>query len=103
MKETTKKAHWMVKAINKLFILSVIYKNIIWCFNRQVLMEWWEKVWRRVQGWQRAWQRYEISYLFYELLILTLFDALIGKFFTSNGDTYEGDYKEGTLNGQGKK
>jgi len=36
-------------------------------------------------------------------LILTLFNALIGKKFYNNGDRYEGEWKDGKKHGQGKK
>jgi len=32
-----------------------------------------------------------------------LFDYQIGKFFWSNGDRYEGEYKKGKRDGEGKK
>jgi len=39
----------------------------------------------------------------YDLLILTLFDDLIGKRFRNNGDRYEGEWKNDHRHGQGKK
>jgi len=36
-------------------------------------------------------------------LILTLFNALIGKLFSNDGARYEGKFKDSTFNGQGKK
>ena len=36
-------------------------------------------------------------------LILTLFNAWIGKFFYNDGDRYEGEWKYGKKHGQGKK
>jgi len=37
------------------------------------------------------------------LLILTLFNAFIGKFFWNDGSRYEGEWKDDKRNGQGKK
>jgi len=37
------------------------------------------------------------------LLILTLFNDLIGEFFYNNGDRYEGEWKDDKKHGQGKK
>jgi len=37
------------------------------------------------------------------LLILTLFNAWIGKFFWNNENRYEGEWKDGKKHGQGKK
>jgi len=45
----------------------------------------------------------KVSDLLDDLLILTLFDDLIGKWFGNNGDRYEGEYKDGFMHGQGKK
>ena len=36
-------------------------------------------------------------------LILTLFNALIGKYFYNDGARYEGEFKDGGINGKGKK
>ena len=36
-------------------------------------------------------------------MILTLFNAFIGKFFGNNGDRYEGDWKDDQMHGYGKK
>ena len=38
-----------------------------------------------------------------EILILTLFNALIGKKLYNNGDRYEGEWKDGKTHGQGNK
>ena len=38
-----------------------------------------------------------------DLLILTLFDDSIGKWFGNNGDRYEGEWKDGNMHGEGKK
>jgi len=38
-----------------------------------------------------------------DLLILILFNTLIGKFFNSDGERYEGEWKDGMKHGQGKK
>jgi len=40
---------------------------------------------------------------FYDLLILTLLDDSIGKYFWNNGDRYEGEWKDGKYHGEGKK
>ena len=37
------------------------------------------------------------------LLIFKLFDDSIGKWFGNSGDRYEGEWKDGQKNGQGKK
>ena len=37
------------------------------------------------------------------LLILTLFNTLIGKFFCNDGNRNEGEWKDGNMHGQGKK
>jgi len=37
------------------------------------------------------------------LLILTLFNDLIGEFFCNDGDRYEGEWKDGKKHGQGNK
>ena len=42
-------------------------------------------------------------YLLNDLLILTLFNTFIGKYFWNNGDRYEGEFKDGKRHGQGKK
>jgi len=39
----------------------------------------------------------------YDLLILTLFDDFLGKYFWSNGESYEGEWKDDKKHGQGKK
>jgi len=36
-------------------------------------------------------------------LILTLFNASIGKIFLKSGDKYEGEWKDGKYHGQGEK
>ena len=38
-----------------------------------------------------------------DLLILTLFNTLSGKFFYNNGDRHEGEWEAGWINGKGKK
>ena len=43
------------------------------------------------------------KWLLYNLLILTLFDDLIGEWFGNNGNRYEGEWKDGKEHGQGKK
>jgi len=43
------------------------------------------------------------KWLLYDLLILTLLDDSIGKWFGNNGDRYEGEWKDGNRHGQGKK
>ena len=45
----------------------------------------------------------KVSDLLDDLLILTLFDDLIGKQFGNNGDRYEGEFKDGKQYGQGMK
>jgi len=37
------------------------------------------------------------------LLILALFNALIGEFFFNDGGKYEGEWKDGNMHDQGKK
>ena len=37
------------------------------------------------------------------LLILTLFNTLIGKFFYHDGSIFEGDWQENWMDGKGKK
>jgi len=37
------------------------------------------------------------------LLILTLFNTLIGKFFCNDGNIFEGEWEAGWINGKGKK
>ena len=37
------------------------------------------------------------------LLVLTLFNTLIGKFFCNDGNRYEGEWKAGWINENGKK
>jgi len=37
------------------------------------------------------------------LLILTLFNAFIGKYFWNDGNRYEGEWKDGWINEKGKK
>ena len=37
------------------------------------------------------------------MFILTIFNILIGEYFWNNGDKYEGEFKDGQENGQGKK
>jgi len=36
-------------------------------------------------------------------LILTLFNVSIGTYYLNNGDRYEGEWKEGYINGKGRK
>jgi len=38
-----------------------------------------------------------------DLLILSLFNILIGEYFLNNGDIYKGEWKEGWINGKGRK
>ena len=38
-----------------------------------------------------------------DLLILTLFNTLIGEFFCNNGNRYEGEWKNDNMHGQGRK
>ena len=38
-----------------------------------------------------------------DLLLLILFNALIGKYFWNDGDRYEGEWKNGNKHGQGNK
>ena len=43
------------------------------------------------------------SDLLNDLLILTLFNIFTGKYFQNDGGRYEGEWKDGNTNGQGKK
>jgi len=43
------------------------------------------------------------KWLLYDLLIQTLFDDSIGKWFWNNGNRYEGEWKDDKKHGQGKK
>ena len=43
------------------------------------------------------------KWLLYDLLILTLFNDSIGKWFGNDGKRYEGEFKDGIMHGQGKK
>jgi len=52
-----------------------------------------------MERWLKAWPRQERS----DLLILSLFDDFLGKWFLNNGDRYEGEYINGIMHGKGKK
>ena len=42
------------------------------------------------------------KWLIYDLFILTLFDDSIGEWFGSNGNRYEGEFKDCLMHDQGK-
>jgi len=56
-----------------------------------------------VERWQQAWSRYERSDLLNVLLILSLSDGSIGKWYEKKGNRYEGEWKDNNMHGQGKK
>ena len=56
-----------------------------------------------MERWQQAWSRYERSDLLNVLLILSLSDGSIGKWFGYFGIIYDGEWKDDKNHGQGKK
>jgi hypothetical protein len=51
-----------------------------------------------VERWQLAWSRFGKRFVY-----SNKFNILIGEYFWNNGDKYEGEFKDGQENGQGKK